>query len=80
MLENDKYIILGKTPCSGCEQAKDVLNSIGEQFLYIDITKPEHLEHLMFVKQTLQRTTVPQIRTPDGQWIGGIDELRKHLR
>ena len=80
MMENDKYIILGKPLCSGCEQAKDELNSKGEQFLYIDIMQPEHSEHLMFVKQTLRRTSVPQIRTPDGRWIGGIDELRKHLR
>lgn len=80
MFENDKYIILGKTPCSGCEQAKDELNSKGEQFMYIDITLPENIEYLKFVKQVLGKTTVPQIRTPSGAWIGGIDELRNFLR
>lgn len=69
-------VVLGKPNCMYCEKAKQLLNEKGIPHTYQNVLEqPELIE---FIKTTLHRTTVPQIRY-SGQWIGGYTELEELL-
>lgn len=68
--------IFGKKNCTGCEQAKALLEAKGIGYEYVDVmTTPS--------AQTLFREkgwrSVPQISIND-EWISGFNELKEKLQ
>ena len=68
--------IFGKKNCTGCEQAKALLEAKGIGYEYVDVmTTP--------TAQALFRDngwrSVPQILIND-EWIGGFNELKEKLQ
>ena len=75
--ESKDYVIIGKNACPYCTQAELLLESNGLRYEYhIFNETPELLD---FVKNELKVNTVPQIRTPDGLWIGGYEQLKARI-
>lgn len=67
--------IYGKANCAGCDQAKNLLESKGILFDYVDITSvPEAMQ--MF--RTRGFRAVPQIFEGEAH-LGGLTELQAHI-
>lgn len=78
MFESGKYIVLGKPNCPSCEMSKIRLTHEGLPFDYFDIEQnPDARKHVV---ETLGARSVPQVRNPEGDWIGDYDALCKYLR
>lgn len=70
------YKVYGKPSCPNCDIAKNLLESKGEQFEYLDVTKDSAA--LMYVKG-LGAKSVPVI-LKDDKYIGGLQELQNNLK
>lgn len=83
-------IVMGRDDCKYCNKAKELLESVGWEYKYIDVSihKNPHGNETMH-REVLKATgemarTVPQIfkvTTISGgtEYIGGYDDLKKHL-
>lgn len=60
--------------CPSCEQAKELLQEKGIQYMFIQADKKLFGKVLKVTKST----TVPQIFM-DGQYVGGYDDLKEYL-
>ena len=70
------YKVYGKPSCPNCDIAKNLLESKGEQFEYLDVTKDSAA--LMYVKG-LGARSVPVV-LKDDKYIGGLQELQNNLK
>lgn len=70
------YKVYGKPSCPNCDIAKNLLESKGEQFEYLDVTKDSAA--LMYVKG-LGAKSVPVV-LKDDKYIGGLQELQNNLK
>ena len=75
MLENG-YTVYGKSNCSGCEQAKALLESKGLGYEYVDVMKTPSAQALFREKGF---RSVPQIFKDGEHLLGGILELKTLL-
>lgn len=80
-----EYIVYGKTSCTYCEAAKNLLASKGEEFTYkqigVDTTKEELIE--VCQKFNVVPRTVPQIFCDNGNvinYVGGYDALQNFIK
>lgn len=73
--------IYGKDNCTFCEQAKALCKTKGVDYQYfqldVDFSKPDFIEQMQRLYDVLPRS-MPQI-VDDGNYIGGFNELKKHL-
>jgi glutaredoxin len=69
------YTVYGKTGCSPCQTAKDLLTQAGKPFEYVNVMtlSPNVLDHFCDTHRG-----VPQIYLGD-EHIGGLQELKEHL-
>ena len=54
------YIILGKPDCPFCDKARELLDSKGLMYMYVDVKNPSNDSYLSFLKENGIRT-VPQV-------------------
>lgn len=71
-----KYTVYGKTNCTWCSKATDLLDSLGLPYSYIPLDI--HRERLVWFKEIRGFTTVPQVFLGDTH-IGGYTELKEYL-
>lgn len=69
------YTIYGKSGCTYCDRAKEILKSFGKEYLYIDVE--DDLDALEFILSKGSKT-VPQVFLDDVH-IGGFTDLKTHL-
>jgi len=73
------YTIYGKPDCPYCERAKELLKSKWLDFEYFDVVKDSGKFAEMIGKVVdrigTRPRTVPQIFSPEGEYIGGYDDL-----
>ena len=67
-----KIIMRSTPPCPFCEKAKALLDKRGLQYEAIDLTG-RHTALRVF--KALGHTTIPVIIAPNGELIGGFDDL-----
>ena len=67
--------IFGKKNCTGCEQAKALLEAKGIGYEYVDVMTTPTAQALFREKGW---RSVPQIAI-DEEWIGGFNELKEKL-
>ena len=70
------YTIYGRPGCAPCKASKDLLESLGVEFTYVDVLALPKGELAAFLEKGFK--TVPQIFWED-TLIGGLDDLRRHL-
>jgi glutaredoxin len=70
------YVIIGTPKCSYCNQAKSLLLDKYSDYEYHDLTKKPWLLELFKIAKL---KTVPQVFSPEGDLIGGYDELRIYM-
>lgn len=71
------WTVYATNTCPYCTQAKETLEGLGKEVKYIILTSAtlnEYLDTFPTAK------TVPQIITPDGDKIGGLDALLEYLK
>lgn len=68
------FIVYGRDNCPYCVKAKELLDSRGLQYEYIDVS--ENQDAREFIK-SIGCTTVPQVFYDDDVYIGGYTELVK---
>ena len=68
------YIVYGASFCGWCKQAKELLESKGVSFTYVDIQKEDWSE----IAEKNNFKTIPQI-FKDGVHLGGFQELVKEF-
>lgn len=71
------YVIIGQPDCVYCQKAKALLMEKYSDYEYHDITVDRWL--LTFMKMSKLKT-VPQVFTPEGDLIGGYEELEAHIQ
>jgi thioredoxin reductase (NADPH) len=74
------FEIYGKYNCKYCDEAKAMLEERGFGYTYFNIEgdRRPYLEE--FKNKYPDKKTVPQIESPDGEYIGGATELREWLK
>lgn len=68
-----EFLVYGKQNCLPCSQAKELLDSAGLAYTYIDINMNEG-DREFLIKKGLR--SVPQIWC-DGKYIGGLTQLQE---
>lgn len=71
------YTIYGRPGCQPCKTAKDLLQSKGIEFTYVDVMALPKGELAEFLSKGFK--TVPQIFWEDTH-VGGLEELKEHLK
>ena len=69
------YKVYGGDDCIWCDRAGDLLSSLGEEYIYINVH--DYPDALAFIKDQGLRS-VPQIFLEDNL-IGGFQELKEKL-
>lgn len=69
------YVIYGTESCVWCDRAKELLDNVGEDHQYVDVSEDVEAQQ-MFRERNLR--TVPQVFLGDTH-IGGFEALRKTL-
>ena len=72
------YTIITRNQCNFCDSAKALLKGAGKHYVEYNVQTDSSKWVLTLVKQA-GHTTVPQIFTPDGSYIGGYTELKELL-
>ena len=72
------YIVLGRTQCNFCDDAKAMLRSRGLAYVSYTLDSSSSRWLLTLIRQA-GMTTVPQIFNPQGEHIGGYTELKELL-
>lgn len=70
------YVIIGSPNCSYCSQAKALLMDKYSDYQYYDLEKNPWVLSLFKIAKL---KTVPQVFSPEGDLIGGYDDLVVHL-
>lgn len=73
------FKIYGKPNCKYCELAKDLLDSRGKEYVYVDISEDDEAMDMMIARGF---RSVPQIYYDDdfvGDHIGGYNDLVNFL-
>lgn len=72
------YTILGKPNCPWCEKAQELLEVKGLSYSYknVDPRMNPWLRTLLIMSG---KSTVPQVFSPDGSYIGGYEDLVRYL-
>ena len=82
MGRSNTYIVYGLDGCPFCEEAVDLLSSLGYNYEYFDLSNdPEFLQE---VKEFHNHRTVPIVMQLGGEdsiarFIGGCDDLKREL-
>ena len=71
------YTVYGRPGCQPCKTAKDLLESKGLEFAYVDVMALPKGELHAFLEKGFK--TVPQIFWEDTH-LGGLEELKQHLK
>lgn len=73
------YTVYGKPNCPFCVRAKEYLENHGKEYEYIDVSaeasKRQELMDRVFNAVGFYPKTVPQIFMPNGEYVGGFDNL-----
>jgi len=72
------YIIITRNQCNFCDAAKALLEGASLPYTTYNVQESSSKWVLTLVKKA-GMTTVPQIFTPDGTYVGGYTELKDHL-
>jgi glutaredoxin len=72
------WVIISRNQCNFCDTAKAMLRSKGYPFTEYNVQTGSSKWILTLIKQA-GHTTVPQIFSPSGEYIGGYKELKEHL-
>ena len=72
------WIVLGRTQCNFCDDAKALLRGRGIGFVSYSLDSPSSRWLLTLIREA-GMTTVPQIFNPQGEHIGGYTELKELL-
>ena len=72
------YVVLGKTQCNFCSDAKTMLRGRGLAYVSYTLDDPSSRWLLTLIREA-GMTTVPQIFNPQGEHIGGYTELKELL-
>lgn len=71
------YTIYGRPGCQPCKTAKDLLQSKGLEFTYVDVMALPKGELAEFLSKGFK--TVPQVFLGEDH-LGGLEELKEHLQ
>ena len=74
------FEIFGKNNCKYCDEAKAMLEERGLAYIYKNIEGSDYSYMDEFRQKYPTVRTVPQIESPDGEYIGGAAELREWLK
>ena len=72
------YLVIGRENCSYCDKAKDLLDSKGKEYVYVDITSGDSVNDAVwtkFLKQDMGVNRIPQVF----QLVGGFEELYEEI-
>ena len=72
------YVVLGRTQCKFCSDAKTMLRGRGLAYVSYTLDDPSSRWLLTLIREA-GMTTVPQIFNPQGEHIGGYTELKELL-
>jgi glutaredoxin len=72
------YTIITRDQCNFCDTAKALLKSMGQGYVEYNVQSTSSKWVLTLIKQA-GHTTVPQIFSSDGTYIGGFSELKNLL-
>jgi glutaredoxin 3 len=72
------YTIITRDQCNFCDTAKALLKSVGQGYVEYNVQSTSSKWVLTLIKQA-GHTTVPQIFSSDGTYIGGCSELKNLL-
>ena len=72
------YTIITRDQCNFCDTAKALLKSVGQGYVEYNVQSTSSKWVLTLIKQA-GHTTVPQIFSSDGTYIGGFSELKNLL-
>ena len=72
------YTIITRDQCNFCDDAKALLKGIGFSYTEDNVHSPSSRWVLTLLKKT-SITTVPQVFSPTGDYIGGYTELKEFL-
>lgn len=76
-----KYVIYGKTGCSGCEQAKQLLEAKDIDYTYATLGKDYSISMFRLYSETHRSFPMIVLETDQyEQYIGTLDDLKKHLK
>lgn len=72
------YLVIGRKDCPYCDKAKNLLETLEKEYLYVDITSGDcitdaHWKH--FLVEDMKSKTVPQVF----ELVGGYEELEDEL-
>ncbi len=70
------YTVITRNQCNFCDTAKVLLKGIGQSYTEYNIETPSSKWVLTLLKQA-GHTTVPQVFSSDGTYIGGCAELKE---
>ena len=72
------FTIYGRTYCKYCRKAKELLDSLDQSYIYINIDDDGPIEAVEHIKASGWKT-VPMV-VVEGKFIGGYTELETMLR
>jgi len=72
------YTIVTRDQCNFCDSAKAILKWRGYPYIEYNVQSSSSKWVLTLIKKA-GLTTVPQIFTPSGNYVGGYTELKKLL-
>jgi glutaredoxin len=72
------WTIIGRDGCPWCDKAVEYLHDNGAEYAYINLSDPKNGAFRLTVK-AFGVKTVPQVINPDGELIGGYEDLIKYL-
>ena len=70
------FVVISSPSCKWCDKATHLLETKGLDFQVRTISNQPWLKTLM---AQAKLTTVPQVFRPDGQLIGGYEQLKVYL-
>ena len=73
-MNKEGYVVFGKKNCSGCDQAKTLLDSKGIGYQYIDVMTSPSAQQLFREKGF---RSVPQIYKDGEHLSGGVEQLKE---
>ena len=72
------YIVITRDQCNFCDSAKALLKGAGKGYTEYNVQSNSSKWILTLLKQA-EHKTVPQIFSPNGNYIGGYQDLSTHL-
>lgn len=72
------YVMITRNQCNFCDQAKALLKGANLQYAEYNI-QSKSSSWLLYLLKRSSITTVPQIFSPAGSYIGGYTELKEYL-